>query len=94
MGGYVPLFGLKDRLFWFGTFNPTWNQARWAPALGSQISAWPSGLFDIYGTHLQYRTFSDDYAGKLTFKITNSHTIETSLFGDPNLETTRLHRIF
>ena len=28
MGGYVPSLGLKDRLFWFGTFNPTWNQAR------------------------------------------------------------------
>ena len=77
MGGYVPLAGLKDRVFWFGTYNPTWNQARWAPAAGS-------GLEAIYGTHLQYRTFSNDYAGKLTFKITNSHTIETSIFGDPN----------
>ena len=77
MGGYFPLAGLKDRLFWFGTFNPTWNQARWAPAAGS-------GLEGIYGTHLQYRTFSKDYAGKLTFKITNSHTIESSVFGDPN----------
>ena len=81
MGGYVPLLGLKDRLFWFGTYNPTWIQARWAPAAGS-------GLADIYGTHLQYRTFSNDYAGKLTFKINNSHTIETSIFGDPNSRNT------
>ncbi|MGB9243893.1 MAG: carboxypeptidase regulatory-like domain-containing protein [Candidatus Acidiferrales bacterium] len=81
MGGYVPVLGLKDRLFWFGTFNPTWNQARWAPAAGS-------GLADIYGTHLQYRTFSEDYAGKLTFKINNSNTIETSIFGDPNSRNT------
>ncbi len=78
MGGYVPLFGLKDRLFWFGNYNPTWNQADWAPAVGS-------GLFDIYGNNLQYRTFSGDYAAKLTFKINNSHTIESSFFGDPNL---------
>ena len=78
MGGYVPLFGLKDKLFWFGNYNPTWNQAIWAPALGS-------GLFDLYGDNLQYRTFSGDYAAKLTYKINNSHTIETSLFGDPNL---------
>ena len=34
MGGYVPLAGLKDRLFWFGTYNPTWLQARWAPCGG------------------------------------------------------------
>jgi Carboxypeptidase regulatory-like domain len=77
MGGYVPFLGLKDRLFWFGTYNPTWNQAEWAPAVGS-------GLFDIYGQNLQYRTFSNDYAGKLTFKINNSNTIESSVFGDPN----------
>lgn len=76
-GGYVPALGLKDKLFWFGTFNPTWDQQEWAPALGS-------GLFDIYGTGLQYRTFSKDYAGKLTFKINNSNTIESSVFGDPN----------
>ena len=81
MGGYVPLVGLKDRLFWFGTYNPTWLQARWAPAAGS-------GLADIYGTNLQYRTFSNDYAGKLTFKLNNSNTIETSIFGDPNSRNT------
>ncbi|MGA8304699.1 MAG: carboxypeptidase regulatory-like domain-containing protein [Candidatus Acidiferrales bacterium] len=85
MGGYVPLLGLKDRLFWFGTFNPTWNQARWSPTLGNpNFGSAPSGLFDIYGTHIQYRTFSEDYAGKLTFKINNSHTVESSVFGDPN----------
>jgi Carboxypeptidase regulatory-like domain len=76
-GGYVPALGLKDKLFWFGTFNPTWDQAQWAPAV-------TSGLYDIYGGHLQYRTFTPDYAGKLTFKINNSNTIESSVFGDPN----------
>jgi hypothetical protein len=86
MGGYVPLLGLKDRLFWFGTYNPTWNQAIWAPAAGNEaLGTPPSGLFDIFGNNLQYRTFSGDYAAKLTFKINNSHTIESSVFGDPNL---------
>jgi len=77
MGGYVPFLGLKDRLFWFGTFNPTWNQANWNPAVGV-------GLNDFYPGGVQYRTFSKDYAGKLTFKINNSNTIESSVFGDPN----------
>jgi Carboxypeptidase regulatory-like domain/TonB dependent receptor-like, beta-barrel len=81
MGGYVPFLGLKDRLFWFGTYNPTWLQADWAPAV-------TSGLFAIYGNNLQYRTFSNDYAGKLTFKINNSNTIESSIFGDPNSRNT------
>src|SRR4029077_10578843 len=76
----------KDRLFWFGTYNPTWNQAIWAPAAGNEaLGTPPSGLFDIFGNNLQYRTFSGDYAAKLTFKINNSHTIESSVFGDPNL---------
>jgi len=81
MGGYVPFLGLKDRLFWFGTFNPTWNQANWSPAFGV-------GLNDFYPGGVQYRTFSEDYAGKLTFKINNSHTIESSVFGDPNTTNT------
>ena len=77
MGGYVPLFGLKDKLFFFGTFNPTWSQANWSPAAGV-------GLNDFYPGGVQYRTFSEDYAGKLTFKINNSNTVESSVFGDPN----------
>ena len=81
MGGYVPFLGLKDRLFWFGTFNPTWNQANWSPAFGV-------GLNDFYPGGVQYRTFSEDYAGKLTFKINNSHTVESSVFGDPNTTNT------
>jgi hypothetical protein len=89
MGGYVPFLGLKDKLFWFGTFNPTWDQADWRPSAGNAAQGIPpSGLFDIYTGGVQYRTFSEDYAGKLTFKINNSHTIESSIFGDPNSTNT------
>src|SRR3984893_18040907 len=41
LGGYVPLHGLRNRLFFFGTFNPSWNHAYYAPAINS-------GLFTIY----------------------------------------------
>src|SRR5713101_7592560 len=49
LGGYVPLHGLKDRLFFFGTFNPSWNHEYWAPAAANPLTGAPaSGLFTIY----------------------------------------------
>ncbi len=77
LGGYVPLRGLRDRLFFFGTFNPSWNHDYWAPAVNS-------GLFTIYNGLVDRSTTRYDYAGKLTFKINNSHTIESSISADPS----------
>src|ERR1700682_86811 len=64
LGGYVPVHGLRDRLFFFGTFNPSWNHAYFAPARGSGLAT-ISPLVDRDTTRY-------DYAGKLTFKINNS----------------------
>jgi len=75
-GGYVPVHGLRDRLFFFGTFNPSWNNAYYQPALNS-------GLF-VTNPLIDRDTTRYDYAGKLTFKINNSHTIESSVSGDPS----------
>lgn len=77
LGGYVPLKGLKDRLFFFGTFNPSWNHDYWAPAVNS-------GLFTIYNGLVDRYTTRYDYAGKLTYKINGSHTIESSISADPS----------
>jgi hypothetical protein len=76
VGGYVPFKGLRDRLFFFGTFNPSWNNAYFAPAAGS-------GLAAIDPT-IDRDTTRYDYAAKLTFKINNSNTIESSVSGDPS----------
>jgi len=76
LGGYVPLHGLRDRLFFFGTFNPSWNHAYYQPALGS-------GLYDT-NPLIDRDTTRYDYAGKLTFKINASHTIESTVSGDPS----------
>src|SRR6202045_1017843 len=76
LGGYVPVHGLRDRLFFFGTFNPSWNNAYFAPAAGSGLAT-ISPLVDRDTTRY-------DYAGKLTFKINNSHTVESSVSGDPS----------
>ena len=77
LGGYVPLHGLKDRLFFFGTFNPSSNHDYWAPAVNS-------GLFKIYNGLVDRITTRYDYAGKLTFKINNSHTLESTISADPS----------
>src|SRR5882762_10587161 len=77
LGGYVPLHGLRDRLFFFGTFNPSWNHAYFAPAINS-------GLFTIYNGLVDRATTRWDYAGKLTFKLSNSHTVESSISADPS----------
>src|SRR6202521_2193012 len=41
LGGYVPLGKLKNHLFYFGNFNPSFNHQYMAPAVGS-------GLFTLY----------------------------------------------
>ncbi len=75
LGGYVP--GLKNHLFYFGTFNPSFAQDYEAPVVGS-------GLFNILKGEADRRTNSYDYAGKLTFKLNDQHMVESSVFGDPN----------
>jgi Carboxypeptidase regulatory-like domain len=76
-GGYVPFKGLRDRLFFFGTFNPSWNNAYYAPALGSGLYTETNGLVDRDTTRY-------DYAAKLTFRINDRHTIESTISGDPS----------
>jgi hypothetical protein len=76
LGGYVPLHGLRDRLFFFGTFNPSQNHAYFAPAAGSGLAT-ISPLVDRNTTRY-------DYAAKLTFKINDRHSVESSVSGDPS----------
>ncbi|MGH9688021.1 MAG: TonB-dependent receptor [Candidatus Acidiferrales bacterium] len=76
LGGYVPFLGLRNKLFFFGAFNPTFFNDYEAPALGS-------GLFTIYNGQVNRRTNTYAYAGKLTYKLTDNITAESSVFGDP-----------
>jgi len=77
LGGYLPIGKLRDHLFYFGNFNPSVNNQYVAPAIGS-------GLFTLYNGQLQRTKTSYDYAGKLTLKINDRHTVESSVFGDPS----------
>ncbi len=77
-GGYVP--GMKEHLFFFGSFNPSWNQQFVASPQGSGLAGmFPSLL-------LGARTLN--YSGKLTWKINDRHQIESSVFGDPTWTNT------
>jgi len=81
LGGYVPVAGLKDRLFFFGTFNPSWNHNYFQPAIYN--TGKPSGLFTT-NPLIDHAITRYDYAAKLTFKLSNSHTVESTVSGDPS----------
>jgi hypothetical protein len=81
-GGYVPVHGLRDRLFFFGTFNPSWNNAYFSPAVYQNGT--PSGLFTQTKGLIDQDTTRYDYAAKLTFKLNASNSIESSVSGDPS----------
>lgn len=75
LGGYVP--GLRDKMFFFGSFNPTARREIVRGAAGS-------GLDALLGeTHRRYRTLN--YAGKIDYNITPAHTLNFSIFGDPTV---------
>jgi hypothetical protein len=87
VGGYVP--GLKNKLFFFGSFNPTVRReiVTGVHANASDISAGnksivDSGLFLSRGEFARrYRTYN--YAGKLDWVINQNHQVTFSIFGDP-----------
>ena len=73
LGGYVP--GLRNHLFFFGAFNPTFFHNYVNPASHS-------GLYAV-DPHVDRMTDTYSYAGKLTLRVTDSTTVESSVFGDP-----------
>src|SRR3954470_1287940 len=92
VGGHVP--GLKNKLFFFGSFNPQWNTDNAQLAQyrnGSDCGISPGLVPPCAGatptqTFLGTRDLSQhvySYAGKLTWKATENHQLEASLFGDP-----------
>jgi hypothetical protein len=73
----------KDKFFWYGGFNPSFNTvARQAPvnfgvrALGPQD--WASHNYN--------------WVGKLDYNITPNHRLEGTAFGDPSRDPSAVHR--
>jgi hypothetical protein len=73
IGGPIPFLG-KDKLFFFGSFDPSRvDSTTLGPPLSGQFA---------FG-ELTGRQLSLNYAAKLTFKLSDKHTLEGSVFGDP-----------
>ncbi len=76
LGGYIPLGALKNHVFFFGAFNPTWNDQFVEPVPGTGLYTSNNGVVDRKDTIW-------DYSGKLTWQINANNLIEGSVFGDP-----------
>lgn len=74
-GGYVPLGALKNQLFFFGAFNPTWDDIYVQPAKGSGLLA--------SNPEIDRKDTIWDYSAKLTWQLNSNHSIQGSVFGDP-----------
>ncbi len=77
LGGPVP--GFKNHLFFFGDFNPQWNQQFVSAPADKPLAA--LGTMTLFARVLSY-------AGKLTFKVNDNHQFEASVFGDPTKTNT------
>jgi hypothetical protein len=78
LGGFIPLFGHHDKLFFFGAYNPSLNQVSYvAPNTPFSSAVFAHGPFTS-------SVLANNWAGKLTFKITDGTSIEGSAFGDPS----------
>lgn len=74
LGGYIP--GMRDKLFFFGAFNPALTQ--------SIALANPGNAVTFAHGPYQLNTTTLSWSGKLTYKVGPVTTFEASSFGDPS----------
>jgi hypothetical protein len=77
LGGFIPIAGHRDRLFYFGSFNPSLNQVNYL----APNTAFSAAVFN-HGPYTSSAT-TRNWAGKLSLKITDGTTLDASAFGDP-----------
>jgi hypothetical protein len=77
LGGFIPIKGHHDRLFFFGSFNPSLNQVNFM----APNTAFSAPIFR-HGPYASSAT-TRSWAGKLSLKLTDATTLEASAFGDP-----------
>jgi len=90
VGGYVPKF--RDRLFFFGSYNPTWNTVYAQHAqFVAPMDAGTGGLGSTAPVSLgntDLKNTVNNYSSKLTWKLNDKNQLEASLFGDPTSTNT------
>ncbi len=78
IGGYVPGVQLKDRLFFYGAYNPALNKVYWeSPSVSPNFANGP----------FTNKTTVNSWAAKLTFKVNDATSLDASAFGDPSRPT-------
>src|SRR5882762_8685104 len=78
LGGYI----LKDKLFFYGGFNPTYAQAFRSVQTALGPDGKPLYLNSRLGT-IDLTTRTLNYSGKLNYNLGSNHQFEGSVFGDP-----------
>jgi hypothetical protein len=74
-GGYVPNSYLKDRLFFYGAYNPALRDVYWLPP--SVAGLFSQGPFTN-------KTTINSWAAKVTFKVNDATSLDASAFADPS----------
>ncbi|HEX7295924.1 MAG TPA: hypothetical protein VF251_09255, partial [Pyrinomonadaceae bacterium] len=82
ISGYVP--GLRNNLFFFGSFNPTVRRDIVRGAEANALSPIDSGLRLIRGEEFALRTRTYNYAAKAEWLVNSNHQVTFSIFGDPS----------
>jgi len=82
LGGYVP--GARDKLFFFGSFNPSVKRDIVRGAEANSLNPVNSGIRLIRGPAFANRTRTYNYAGKVDWNINQDNTLAFSIFGDPS----------
>jgi len=82
LAGYVP--GARDKLFFFGSFNPSVKRDIVRGAEANSLNPVNSGLRIIRGPAFANRTRTLNYAGKVDWNINANNTLAFSIFGDPS----------
>src|ERR1700682_1843999 len=78
LGGRI----IKDKLFFYGGFNPNYSKAYRAAPTTLKADGTPQFLNSKLGTvELTTRTFN--YSGKVNYNLSANHQLEGSVFGDP-----------
>jgi len=75
--GYLPYYGMKDKLFFYGAFDPTLRQSSihanaLAPAASNALGVIQSSVTTL------------SWSGKITYKVNDKTTVELATFADPS----------
>jgi hypothetical protein len=84
---------MKDKLFFFGTFNPQFQRRQFIAPEPSTLANGTTVVFPYraLGPVTQKRKVYS-YAGKLTMQASSNHRFDLSLFGDPSTGEAGLQR--